>query len=129
MWEVGWEKLCEVERGACVDVAALLQGVVVRLNGPFGGFGPRHRALTVARWTDRYILARPVAPGTLHIELHAAAGLRDLPGSVALRTLARRFQEALPVTIRTDILARDIEAHDPAPASRPEPDVDLGRQV
>src|SRR5258707_3654494 len=100
-----------------------------RLNAHFEGFGPRHRALTVARWTDRYILARPVAPGTLHIELHAAAGLRDLPGSVALRTLARRFQEALPVTIRTDILARNIEAHDPAPDCRPERDVDLVLQV
>src|SRR5712671_1051173 len=92
-------------------------------------FCPRHRTLTVARGADGHILPRSMAPRTLHVELHAATGLRDLAGPVALRTFTRRFQDPLPTAIGANILARDIEAHHPAPDRRPEGNVDLVLQV
>src|ERR1017187_353838 len=74
-------------------------------------FGPAYRALAVAGGTSRNIFSRPLAPRAHHVELHPPARLRDLSGSVALRTFSRRFDIALPVTIPANILPRNVEPH------------------
>ena len=79
----------------------------------------------MAGGTRRQILARSVASRTLHVELHPSAGLRDLARPIALRTFARSFQETLPVTIRANVLAGNIQPHHAAADRGPEGNVDL----
>src|ERR1035441_4074141 len=99
------------------------------LGAHFERLGFRDGAFAMAGRTGRQIFARTVASRALHVELHPSTGLRDLPRPVALRTFPRSFQEALPVTIRANIVARDIQAHHPAADRGPERHVDLVFQI
>src|ERR1035441_7038332 len=99
------------------------------LGAHFERLGFRVGAFAMAGRTGRQIFARTVASRALHVELHPSTGLRDLPRPVALRTFPRSFQEALPVTIRANIVARDIQAHHPAADRGPERHVDLVFQI
>src|SRR5580692_10900996 len=78
---------------------------------------------------DRNILARPLASRARHVELHAPAGLRDLPGSIAFGALAWRFDVTLSVTIRARILPRNVELHHAAADRCPERHIDLILQI
>src|SRR5579863_7120133 len=100
-----------------------------RLDPHLERFGFRDRPFAVAHGTRRQILSRPMASRTLHIELHPPAGLRDLPGPVALRTFPRRFERSLAVAGRTSIMPRNIQPHHPAADRRPERNVDLILEV
>src|SRR5579863_9391896 len=64
--------------------------------------GLSDRALAVAGRAGREILARPMASRTLHVKLHASAGLRDLTAAAAFGALARRLQLSLPMTLRAN---------------------------
>src|SRR5271165_2762830 len=81
--------------------------------------------LAVADRAGGQILPGPVAARTLHIELHPAAGLRDLSTTAALRTFARRFDRSLAVTVGAHVLPRDVQPHHAAADCRPEGNVDL----
>src|ERR1700752_2468843 len=81
------------------------------LDAHFERFGIGDRAFAVTGRAHRQILSGPMAARALHIELHAAAGLGDLPAAAALGTFAWRLERALAVAGRADILTGDIEAH------------------
>ena len=95
------------------------------LDADFERLGVRNRAFAVTGRTRRQILAGAVAARTLDVELHASAGLGDLPGAIALGTFAGSLERSLTVALRADILPRDVEAHDAAADRRPEGNVDL----
>src|ERR1700679_1802779 len=73
--------------------------------------------------------ARAMASRTLHIKLHPAAGLRDLPRPAALRTFSRRFQKSLSVAVPASVVTRNIQSHHPAADRCPERHVDLIFQI
>ena len=99
------------------------------LDANFERLGLRHRAFAVAGGAGRQILAGTMAAGTLDVELHPSAGLRDLSGAVAFGTLSGSLEKALTVAIRADIVARDVQAHHAAADRRPERNVDLIFQI
>src|ERR1700677_2263596 len=90
------------------------------LDANFQRLGAADCAFTVAGWAGGDVFACAFAVGTLHVELHAAAGLRDLSGAVALGAFSRRFDVPLPVASWADILTGDIEAHHAAANRCPE---------
>ena len=61
-----------------------------------------------------------MASRTLHVELHAPARLRNLPGAAAFRALARCFNESVSVTVAASVAVGDIQAHDATANRRPE---------
>ena len=80
--------------GSSVSLAGNADALAVAragLDADLERLGVRDRAFAVARGAGGQILSGSVAARALDIELHAAAGLGDLSGTVALRTLARRF--------------------------------------
>src|ERR1035438_2972842 len=99
------------------------------LGAHFERLGFRDGAFAMAGRTGRQIFSRTVAARARQVDLPPSTGRRDLPRPVALRTFPRSFQEALPVTIRANIVARDIQAHHPAADRGPERHVDLVFQI
>src|SRR3984957_4154825 len=83
----------------------------------------------MAGGAGRQILARAVTARTLQVELHPSASLRDLPGPVAFRAFSRSLEESLTVTVRANVLPRDIQAQDTAANRGPERHVDLVFQI
>src|SRR5581483_8625158 len=99
------------------------------LDAHFQRLGAADSAVAAAGRASRDVLACPIAAWAGHVELHAAAGLRDLAGAVALRTDAWLLKVALAVALRAGVLARDVEAHDAAANGGPERDIDLVLEV
>src|SRR3954469_3287249 len=91
----------------------------------FERLGFRDCAFTVAGWAHRKILAGTVAARALFGDLHASACLRNLAGAVALRTFSRSFERTLPMAVRANIAALNIQPHHAAPDRRPKGHVDL----
>ncbi len=75
------------------------------------------------------VLATASATRASHVELHAAALLRNLSLAIALWTDARAFDVALPVTVPADFQVRDVELHHRALDGLPEAYVDLILEV
>src|SRR5215472_14529860 len=95
------------------------------LDTNFERFGAVDHAFAVAVWANRNILAASPAPRAWHVELHTPAGLLDAAFAVALWADARLLDVAAAMAIRANILARDIQAHDPTANRRPERHVHL----
>jgi len=91
----------------------------------FQRLGVRNRAFTMTCRARSQILAGSMTARALHVELHAAARLRDLSGAIAFGTLAWGFERTLTTALRANILARDVQAHHTAADRRPEWNVDL----
>src|SRR5664280_2676980 len=75
------------------------------------------------------VLAAAAAARAHHVELHAAALLRDLSFAVALGTLAWALKEALAVAVGADFAAWNGELHLRALDRLPEADVHLVFQI
>ena len=86
-------------------------------------------ALAVAGRADGAVLAAAAAARTRHVELHAAALLRDLALAVALRTFARLLDVTLAVTVAANFQARNVELQLGAVDGLPEADVHLVFEV
>src|SRR5579864_1615002 len=96
-----------------------------RLNPHLERFAFGDSPFAVAGWARGEILSGAVATRTRHIKLHAAAGLRNLPSAIALRTLAGRFKKPLTMAGGASVLPGDVEPHNAAADRRPEGNVDL----
>src|SRR5579871_1218511 len=95
------------------------------LDANFERLSFRNRAVTVAGRASRQVFSGSVTARTLDVELHTPAGLRNLAGTVALRTLAGSFESALAMALGADVLTGDVEAHHATADRRPEGDVYL----
>src|SRR5690349_19016996 len=60
-------------------------------DSDFERFGIGYRPFAMAGGAHGQVLSGAMAAGTLHIELHPPAGLRDLARAVALRTFSGSF--------------------------------------
>src|SRR5262249_56040566 len=82
-------------------------------------------SLSMASRTSRDVFASPMAPWTLHLDLHTPTGLLDCPFALALRTGARGLDESGSRTSRAGFSPPDIQTHPPATDCRPKWHVDL----
>ena len=74
-------------------------------------------------------LPRAAAARAGDVELHSAAGLRDVAAAVALRAGCGRAHHAAAVAVGAGIQARDVQAHHRAADRVPEADIDLVFQI
>jgi hypothetical protein len=95
------------------------------LNAHFQWFSPLNGPFAMTRRTIRNVFSGTMTARTLHIELHAPAGLGDLTTAAALRALSRRFDVTFSATIATGIAPSNVQTHDAAANGRPERDIDL----
>src|SRR6266481_125600 len=80
-----------------------------RLHPNFQWLGALDNPGTVADLTNTLRFARPMAARTFHVELHACAGLRDLPFALAFGADARRAGSAIATAVIADILTGNVE--------------------
>ena len=84
-----------------------------------------HSAFPVAHRTWRLHFAGAAAARTGNVELHPAAGLRDVAAAMALRTRCGRSHHAATVAVGAGIKASDVQAHYRAANRVPEADIHL----
>ena len=73
------------------------------------------------RWrSPRDFVAGSHGNADRNVELHAPAGLGNLPGAAAFRALARCFNESVSVTVAASVAAGNIQAHHAAANRGPE---------
>src|SRR5580765_8257803 len=114
---------------ALAGQANALPVACARFYADFQRFSALHCAFTVAHRAGRLHLTAAAGPGTHDVELHPAAGLRDLAAAVALRACGGSSHHAAAVAVCAGIKARDVQAHDRSADRIPETDVDLVLKV
>src|ERR1700752_5243407 len=90
----------QIARRAAVHPGVALPGNPDALPVASSGLDPHlerlrafHRSFPMTRRARRNILPRSVAARTLHVDLHAPAGLLDRPFAMALRAGSWRFDK------------------------------------
>src|SRR5271167_4985072 len=99
------------------------------LDADLERLGALHAALAVTHVAHRAVLAAAAAARARHVELHAAALLRNLSFPFAFRADAWTFDVAVPMTGPADLEVRDIELHHRASDRIPEADIYLVFEV
>src|ERR1051325_11351030 len=66
-----------------------------------------------------------MAARTRHVELHASAGLGNLPTASTLRAFARGLDMSRAMAVAAGVASRNVETHDAAADRCPERHVDL----
>src|SRR5437016_5804209 len=95
------------------------------LDSHVKGLGALDCPFAMADRAGGNVLPGAVTARASHVEFHASTGLFDRPLALTLRTYARGFDVAIPVTIAADIAAGKVQPHDASADRRPERDIDL----
>src|SRR5712692_3617308 len=96
-----------------------------RLDAHLQRLRPLDCAFAVAGGAGRDVLARAVAAGTGHIELHPTPGLGDLTFPAALWASASALDKPVSVAMGACFVPGDVQPHHPAANSGPEGNIDL----